>query len=299
MDVQFMNKGGRKMKVDNAIILAAGTASRFAPISYEKPKALIEVKGEVLIERQIRQLREAGIQQIIVVTGYKAEQFSYLAEQFDVLLVHNPDYLTRNNHSSLYEVRKYLKNSYICSSDNYFLGNPFEGDIDEAYYASVYVEGKTDEWCIYDENDWIKDVVVGGEDSWIMLGHVFFTETFSKKFLDILISEYDLEETKDKLWESIYIEHIDALPMKIRKYSRDFIFEFDTLDELRLFDSKYLKDTGSVILKACAKKLGVLEEQLTTIQAFKDKNNEAAGFTFKARNHQYKYDYKTHVLEEI
>ena len=48
-------------KVDNAIIMAAGTASRFAPLSYERPKALIEVKGEILIERQIRQLMEAGI----------------------------------------------------------------------------------------------------------------------------------------------------------------------------------------------------------------------------------------------
>ena len=45
------------MKVNNAIIMAAGTSSRFAPLSYEKPKSLIEVKGEVLIERQIRQLK--------------------------------------------------------------------------------------------------------------------------------------------------------------------------------------------------------------------------------------------------
>ena len=43
-------------KVDNAIIMAAGTSSRFAPLSYERPKALIEVKGEVLLERQIKQL---------------------------------------------------------------------------------------------------------------------------------------------------------------------------------------------------------------------------------------------------
>lgn len=41
-------------KVDNAIIMAAGVSSRFAPLSYEKPKALTVVKGEVLIERQIR-----------------------------------------------------------------------------------------------------------------------------------------------------------------------------------------------------------------------------------------------------
>ena len=54
-------------QVDNAIIMAAGLSSRFAPISYEKPKALIEVKGEVLIERQIRQLLEAGINKIILI----------------------------------------------------------------------------------------------------------------------------------------------------------------------------------------------------------------------------------------
>ena len=41
-------------KVKNAIILAAGFASRCAPLSYEKPKGLFIVKGEVLIERQIK-----------------------------------------------------------------------------------------------------------------------------------------------------------------------------------------------------------------------------------------------------
>ena len=38
------------MKVDNAIILAAGTSSRFAPLSYEIPKGLLEVRGEILIK---------------------------------------------------------------------------------------------------------------------------------------------------------------------------------------------------------------------------------------------------------
>lgn len=43
-------------KVKNAIILAAGFASRCAPLSYERPKGLFVIKGEILIERQIRQL---------------------------------------------------------------------------------------------------------------------------------------------------------------------------------------------------------------------------------------------------
>ena len=44
-------------KVDNAIILAAGLSTRFAPFSYEMPKGLMTCRGEVLVERQIEQLR--------------------------------------------------------------------------------------------------------------------------------------------------------------------------------------------------------------------------------------------------
>ena len=64
-----------KVKVDNAVIMAAGTSSRFAPLSYERHKAMTVVRGEVLIERQIEQLQAAGIPEIYLITGYKAEQF--------------------------------------------------------------------------------------------------------------------------------------------------------------------------------------------------------------------------------
>ena len=59
----------REHKIDNAIILAAGMSTRFVPINFEKPKGLLEVNGEVLIERQICQLKEKGISEIIVVVG--------------------------------------------------------------------------------------------------------------------------------------------------------------------------------------------------------------------------------------
>ena len=140
-------------KVDNAIIMAAGTASRFAPLSYERPKALIEVKGEVLIERQIKQLREAGINEIILVVGYMKESFEYLKEKFGVKIVENNEYLTRNNNGSIYAAREYLKNTYICSSDNYFSKNPFEAEVDDSYYAAVYADGDTKEWCMTEDSE--------------------------------------------------------------------------------------------------------------------------------------------------
>ena len=286
------------MKVDNAIIMAAGTSSRFAPLSYEKPKALIEVRGEVLIERQIRQLREAGIEEVVVVTGYKAEQFEYLKDKYGVVLINNPYYLTRNNNSSIYAAREYIKNSYICSSDNYFITNPFESDVDESYYSAVYIEGDTGEWCISEDDGWIKNVKVGGQDSWVMLGHVFWSESFSRSFLHILEDEYEWPETADKLWETIYIEHINELPMKIRKYPADFIFEFDTLDELREFDDSYISNTRSEILTKIAGELGVEEKEIRSVKAFKDKDNAAAGFTFETGK-KYKYYYKTETMEEL
>lgn len=286
------------MRVDNAIIMAAGTSSRFAPLSYEKPKALIEVRGEILIERQIRQLKEAGIKEIVIVTGYKADRFEYLREKYNVALVHNPFYLTRNNNSSIYYAKEYLKNSYICSSDNYFITNPFESEVDDSYYSAVYADGETNEWCITEENGWIKNVKVGGNDSWVMLGHVFWSESFSQSFVRILEEEYDKPETANKLWEAIFIEHINELPMKIRKYPNDFIFEFDTLDELREFDTTYINNTRSEIIKYVAEKLGCAEGNIISIKPAKNNSNMADGFEFKKNNRTYTYCYRTKELRE-
>lgn len=289
-----MSDVNNKIKVDNAVIMAAGTSSRFAPLSYEKPKGLITVKGEVLIERQIRQLKSAGIDNVYIVTGYKAEEFDYLQSKYGVKTVHNPYYDTRNNNASIKAVEDVLSNTYVCSADNYFNSNPFEPYVDSAYYAAVYSDGPTDEWCLEtDDGGFITNVSVGGSDAWYMLGHTFWDNKFSDTFRSILDAEYDRPETADKLWECIYMEHLDELNMKIRKYPKGFIFEFDTLDELRGFDKSYVTDTRSVILKAVGKELGVEEKDLTHITRLKDPNStEAIGFTFDAFgvHHTYLYD---------
>ena len=285
--------------VDNAVIMAAGTSSRFAPLSYERPKALITVRGEVLIERQIRQLKEAGVEDISIVTGYKAEQFDYLADRFGVSLVHNPDYLNRNNNASIWAVRDRLRNTYVCSSDNYFQKNPFEREVDDAYYAAVYAQGQTKEWCMEeDESGYVSSVTVGGRDAWVMLGHTFWNEAFSRRFVSILEKVYDLPQTAGLLWESIYMAHLDELKMKIRRYPEDVIFEFDTLDELREFDPAYVGDTHSVILRKIAGSLGCAESQITDLHPFSSGDNEAAGFRFRAGEKEYSYTYRTEALEE-
>ena len=236
-------------KVDNAVIMAAGTSSRFAPLSYERPKALIEVRGEVLIERQIRQLQDAGIREIYIVLGYKAEQFDYLKEKFGVHIIKNEDYLVRNNHSSIHAARNVIRNTYICSADNYFPENPFEKYVEESYYAALYSQGHTKEWCMQtDAAGYINRVTVGGSDAWYMLGHAFWSEEFSKIFLKILDSVYDDPAIRNLFWEDLFIRNLPELRMQVRQYDDDRIFEFDSLDELREFDTTYISDTRSAIL---------------------------------------------------
>ena len=59
------------------------------PINMETPKGLLEVEGEPLIERLIRQLHAVKVKEIYVVVGFKKEQYDYLVDRYGVKLVSN------------------------------------------------------------------------------------------------------------------------------------------------------------------------------------------------------------------
>ena len=114
-----------KNKVKRAIILAAGFGMRMIPIGSECPKGLLTVFGEVLIERLIRQLKEAGIEEIYVVVGFMKERYEYLEEAFGVKLIICNDYTTKNNLYSVAAAKAYLEDAYIVPCDVYCYKNPF------------------------------------------------------------------------------------------------------------------------------------------------------------------------------
>lgn len=284
----------------NAIILAAGTASRFVPLSAERPKGLLEVKGEILIERQIRQLIEAGVEDIFVVVGYKAGMFDYLQKKFGVKLVMNEDYARYNNTSSVIRVLDYLGNTYVCSSDNYFPENVFLEESSQSYYSALYADGCTKEYCLtLDSRDNIIDVSVGGMDAWYMVGHVYFSEDFSLAFKSLLMSEYEKEETKLGYWEDVYIKHIDRLPLlKVHKYKEHEIEEFDSIDELRQFDKSYIHDTRSTLLKSICKRMGWKESDINTFSRIKHDGDHLL-FSFRRNGLTYCYDGRDNSIVQL
>lgn len=59
-----------------AIILAAGRGSRMNELTNDRPKCLVELSGKALLDWQLEALREAGVKEIAVVTGYRREMLA-------------------------------------------------------------------------------------------------------------------------------------------------------------------------------------------------------------------------------
>lgn len=291
----LLNKGYKALnpyKVENAIIMAAGTSSRFAPLSYEKPKGLLKVKGDILIEREIEQLIDAGIEDITIVVGYMKEKFFYLKEKYNVQIVVNEDYYRFNNTSTLMRVLDRIGNTYICSSDNYFVENVFQDYVYTGYYASVMIPGPSDEFgLITDNSGKITKITHTPNNMYCMLGHVYFNKEFSKKFCEILKNEYETNpNVKYRLWEYLYEEHIKELPLYIKKYDANIIKEFDSLEELRTFDEKYLENTGSNIFKNICKTLLCEESEIMGIEVVNTGlTNLSFAFTVKGVRYIYRH----------
>ena len=86
--------------------------------------------------------------------------------------------------------------------------------------------------------------------------------------------------------------------MKIRKYPPDVIFEFDTMDELREFDTSYKTDSRSVIMKRIAKEMTIEEGSMINLAAIKGDSNEAVGFNFDCTKGHYIFYYKNGLLQK-
>ncbi|QCT70588.1 NTP transferase domain-containing protein [Eubacterium maltosivorans] len=287
-------------KVENAVILAAGMSTRFVPLNYELPKGLLTVKGEKLVERQIEQLHEKNIMEVVLVVGHMKERFEYLVEKYGVILVETTEYTSKNNHASIYAAKNYLKNTIVTSSDLYFSENIFQTYAYDSYYCTLYMSGKSAERGIEtDGDDRILDTFYGDKcyDIWVTLGYAFFSKRFSKKIIEILDKEYELPETTNKFWADIQDEHLEELYMYAKRCNNGVIHEFDSLEELREFDDKYLNDSGSKIMKKICYLLAVQERNIIGLASLK--KIRPSIFRFRCKGDIYICDVEPDENEKI
>ena len=302
----LLNKGMELLeqyRVDSAVILAAGFGSRFVPLTFETPKGLLEVFGERMIERQIAQLHEVGVTDITIVVGYLKEKFEYLIDKWGVKLLYNPEYHNKNTLTTVYRARDCFKgkNTYLLSSDNWIRNNMYHTYECGAWYSSVYMEGKTSEWCMdSNKKGLITKVQVGGSDSWVMYGPVFFSKQFTEEFFPILETYYHTPGTEQMYWEQVFVDLVNGtvsehLPgknkfhvpeMYINKQPADQVYEFENLEELRLFDKRYQNHSDNVAMELVADVLHIPESEITDLRCLKSGMTNKS-FLFRVKDRSY------------
>ena len=279
-------------KVNNAIIIADKNSKTLIPLTLEKPKGLIQVKGEILIERQIKQLKKIGINDITIVLGYKKENFYFLEKKYNVKLFFNPEFSNKNNLYSLYLFRDKISNTYICFSDIYYSKNIFEPYIYQSYFSIFPLNKKGNKLNIIsysngnlsgtNNNIDIKDN--------IMIGHFYIDKNNSDKFIGMLQEKENFNDDNNNLKKIILKDHIKEIPkIKIKTYPSEIIYNFNTLEELKLFDNKYIKNTNCQIIKNICNIFKCEEKDVTNFSLI---NSGLTNISFIFQISEKKYIYR-------
>ena len=130
----------------NAIILAAGMGTRLRPLTNEIPKCLVKVQGVPMVERQIEFLLDAGIRDITLVSGYKAEKLNFYQDKYGVNIVFNEKFDTCNNIYSLYKVLDRFGDTWVIEGDVFMNKNCFTRNIRQSTYFAKWHEHYENEW---------------------------------------------------------------------------------------------------------------------------------------------------------
>ena len=265
-----------------AIILAAGFGMRMVPINTEIPKGLLEVNGEPLIERIIKQLHEVGIKEIYVVVGFMKEKYEYLMDEYGVELVVNADYAGKNNLHSMNLVREHLENAYVIPCDIWCDRNPFHR---HEMYSWYMVSDLVDNESTVRVNRKMELVTVpenaGGN---AMIGICYLikedADTVSKR-IAVLCKD---QKYDGAFWEEA-LYNKNRMMIAARVVHSSDVVEINTYEQLRELDgdSNHLKtDAIQVICEA----LAVKPEEVTDITVLK-KGMTNRSFLFTCKNKKY------------
>lgn len=265
-----------------AVILAAGYGMRMVPINTEVPKGLITIDGEPLIERLINQLREVGIRDIYIVVGFMKERYEYLIDKYEVNLIVNPEYSSRNNLHSLFLAKEHIENAYILPCDIWCAQNPFRNTELYSWYM-ITDELKTPGLVRTNRKMELVSLPKGAEGN-VPIGISYLTQEVSAQVRDKL---YKMDRNADYLnsfWE-------DALYYKgkwivfARVVSASKVVEINTYEQLRMLDEKSDQLKTDAIQTIC-KALNVASKDVVDITVLK-KGMTNRSFLFCCKGKKY------------
>ena len=226
-----------------AILMAAGMGTRLRPLTLTTPKSLIEVNGMSLLERQIINLKEVGIDEIIVLTGYLHEKFDDLVKKYNLIKVIKDKYDVYNNIYTMYLVREYLEDAYVIDADQYITRNFLSEEMpSSSVYYSACKENIKGEWILkYDEQGKLYGIEIGKEGdkpNYIMSGASFWSAKDGALICKKVQEAIEVNNSTDIYWDNIAVDNLKNMDVYIEKIQSNDIFEIDSIEDL-----EYLKRT--------------------------------------------------------
>ncbi|OGZ23973.1 MAG: hypothetical protein A2896_01370 [Candidatus Nealsonbacteria bacterium RIFCSPLOWO2_01_FULL_43_32] len=95
------------------IILAAGKSTRLLPLTKETPQSMLKIGEETILEKQIRLLKEAGLEDVVVITGYLSKKMEEFCREKSIKTLFNPFYDVSGIAASLWMAKNEIKNGFL------------------------------------------------------------------------------------------------------------------------------------------------------------------------------------------
>ncbi len=228
-----------------AIILAAGEGKRLAPITFNKPKPLLEIKGRSLLENTIYYLKKSNIHDIVVITGYKHHLFEALQKKYQFKQIVFEDFKNTNSAGSLkYAINEITKGTIIMNGDLFITQSFVEYfKTGVSQFLAQRIPQKMLSWgYLVDENCQLLDIDTNATSGYGD-GIAFFDNEDDLPFLKKAL----LSCTQEDYWEQCVLNSLHKINFYI-SFCDNFYTEIDSLKDA--IDSNLI--TPEEIAKQCA-----------------------------------------------
>ena len=244
-----------------AIILAAGMGSRLKNITKDKTKCMVEVNGESLIKRLLKQLEKYTLEEIVIVTGYKEEilkeYINNLGIKTKIKFYNNDIYDKTNNIYSLGLVEKELLNNDILliESDLIFEDKLLKNIINSSY-KNLAVVSEYESWmdgtCVRldDENN-VVDFISSQRFSFNEVENLYKTvniyklsKEFNQKYYIPFLKAYISSKGTNQYYESVFETLIKIIPNELKGLKIEGLkwYEIDDKQDLDIAESLFAKE---------------------------------------------------------
>ena len=249
-----------------AVILAAGMGKRLGELTKGNTKCMIEVGGETLISRLLRQLDKHALSKIILVVGYKAQELKdYLATlqvQTPIEFVENTVYDKTNNIYSLYLAKDYLttEDTLLFESD-LIMEDAVISKLIEHPYPDLALVDKYESWMdgtvvTLDEENRIQRFIPNGQfkyeeiPSYYKTVNVYkFSQQFSANMYVPFLEAYCTALGKNEYYEQVLrvITMLDNSGMRALPLTGEQWYEIDDIQDLDIAESIFTDRTYDLL----------------------------------------------------